>query len=66
MAFIKGVIRTGDFEGALTSFRIYNDGAPKEVKLDPWIATSVKTLFEFGFPLVFWLATYYRLKEKEI
>ncbi|RTL59576.1 MAG: hypothetical protein EKK37_07355 [Sphingobacteriales bacterium] len=38
----------------------------KLVMLPKWVDTTIITLFKFGFAPLFWVVTYFRLKEKEI
>lgn len=38
----------------------------KEVRLPAWIEGSLVFLMQYGLPLVFWIITYFRLKEKEV
>jgi len=46
---------------------IYNDPASdKLITLPEWIGDVLVFLLKYAFAPLFWLATYYRLKEKEI
>ncbi len=47
-------------------FRIFNGEKMKIVELPKWAMKLVEYLFLYGFTIVFWVATYFRLKEKEV
>ena len=52
---------------SLTSFRVYADyGVQKTVSLPSWIDDVLMFLVKFGFAPLFWVVTYFRLKEKEV
>ncbi|MFT3825049.1 MAG: hypothetical protein QM731_14090 [Chitinophagaceae bacterium] len=59
--------RVGFYEG-LTSLRLYNEDytAIKVARLPEWISDSLLFLIKYAFAPVFWLITYFRLKEKQI
>lgn len=38
----------------------------KEVRLSPWITTPLGLLLLLGIPPVIWIATYFRIKEKQV
>ena len=51
----------------LVEYRIFDvDGRMKIVELPHWSQRVVKYLALYGFTIVFWVATYFRLKEKEV
>ncbi len=50
----------------LTSFAIYGDNELRIYRLAPWIEDAVISFTKFIWAPVFWVATYFRLKEKEI
>ena len=57
----------GSFDDGFFSYRIWEgDSFARGVKLPDWMAATLKYLFMYGFLPLFWFATYYRLKEKEV
>ena len=52
----------------LSNYRIYSEDGneTKLVQLPEWIGKVLKYLFLYGFPPLFWVTTYFRLKEKEV
>jgi hypothetical protein len=58
----------GNFYEGITSYRLYNgdiDGE-KIIRLPEWVNTGTIFLLKYAFAPVFWVATYFRVKEKEI
>ena len=59
----------GNFYEGITSYRLYDvnvvDGE-KFIRLPEWINTGTIFLLKYAFAPVFWVATYFRVKEKEI
>jgi len=49
-----------------TGFEIYADGTKKVVLLPAWTKTVLELLLFNAFPIIFWITTYFRLKEKEV
>ncbi len=49
-----------------TGFEIYEDGTKKIVLLPGWTKTVLGLLLFNAFPIIFWVTTYFRLKEKEV
>jgi hypothetical protein len=47
-------------------YRIFDGEKMKIVELPKWSQKLVEYLLFFGFTIVFWVATYFRLKEKEV
>ncbi|MBI1782555.1 MAG: hypothetical protein HYR66_14510 [Sphingobacteriales bacterium] len=58
----------GSYFNGLTNWSLMSDGnAPNKVIMLPkWIESTTTFLFKFGFAPLFWVVTYFRLKEKEI
>lgn len=59
----------GGFHEGLNAYKVYKGGSSNEVafiQLPGFVATVLKYLLYYSSPLVFWWATYYRLKEKEV
>ena len=54
----------GNYHG--TGFKIYADGEGKLVQLSPWVKRFLEILLFCAFPIIFWVTTYFRLKEKEV
>jgi len=78
---IAHILPPGNYQHDLTSYEvftvkptasgdgvmIYNDPASdKLITLPEWIGDVLVFLLKYAFAPLFWLATYYRLKEKEI
>jgi hypothetical protein len=61
-------VKTGvTINGVTTGISIYSDPATdKLVRLPEWIGDTLLFLLKFAFAPAFWIATYFRLKEKEI
>ncbi|HRO45255.1 hypothetical protein [Agriterribacter sp.] len=64
--FAKNLLPHNSGMRGLTSFVIYGDNEMKLYRLAPWIEDAVIALAKFIWAPVFWVATYFRLKEKEI
>ena len=47
-------------------YRIFDGEKMKIIELPQWSQKLVEYLMFFGFTIVFWVATYFRLKEKEV
>ncbi|MBI2729998.1 MAG: hypothetical protein HYX40_04480 [Sphingobacteriales bacterium] len=58
----------GSYFNGLTNWSLMNngDGPNKVIMLPKWIESTTTFLFKFGFAPLFWMVTYFRLKEKEI
>lgn len=57
----------GSFNDGFFSYRVMeSESSYKEISLAPWMATTVKFLMQYGFVILFWAASYFRLKEKEV
>lgn len=58
----------GNYFNGLTSWSLMNngDGPNKVIMLPKWIGSATTFLLKFGFAQLFWVVTYFRLKEKEI
>jgi hypothetical protein len=58
----------GSYFNGLTNWSLMNngDGPNKVIMLPKWIEETAAFLFKFGFAPLFWVVTYFRLKEKEI
>lgn len=57
----------GSFNDGFFSYRVLEgENSYKEVSLAPWLANTIKLLLQYGFILLFWTASYFRLKEKEV
>lgn len=58
----------GSFYNGITSYQLFGEGFGEEkiIRLPEWVGTSVLFLLKFGFAPIFWVATYFRVKEKEI
>ncbi len=78
---IAGILPPGDFYHGINSYRFYtvksnpsgeglmiygDSNTDKVVSLPEWINTVLLFLLKYALAPLFWLATYYRLKEKEI
>ena len=47
-------------------YRIFDGEKMKIIELPEWTQNLVEYFFLFGFTIVFWVTTYFRLKEKEV
>ncbi len=58
----------GNFYEDITSYRLYDGGADGEkiIRLPEWVSTSILFLLKYAFAPLFWIVTYFRVKEKEI
>jgi hypothetical protein len=56
----------GYFNPPATYHVLSGDGKNKLVELPHWIGSTLKILFFYAFPPIFWVTTYFRLKEKEV
>jgi hypothetical protein len=57
----------GGFSDGFSTYRLYSDGeTDKIIRLPEWINTIVIFLLKYAFAPIFWIVTYFRLKEKEI
>jgi hypothetical protein len=77
---IKDILPPGNYHEDLTSYTVYTvkktggDGimiysdanTDKLISLPGWIGKVLVFLLQYAFAPLFWIATYYRLKEKEI
>jgi hypothetical protein len=64
--FIEPFMPRGHFQENLTQFIIYGEGKNKLVQLPHWIGKTIEFLAFYSLPPIFWAATYFRLKEKEV
>jgi hypothetical protein len=58
----------GSYLNGLTNWSFTNDGKEsyKLIRLPNWVDLTISSLFQFAFAPLFWVVTYFRLKEKEI
>ena len=58
----------GSFYEGITSYRLYEGDGDGEriIRLPDWIDTGGAFLLKYAFAPVFWVVTYFRVKEKEI
>jgi len=58
----------GNFYNGFTSYRLYDGGMDGEriIRVPEWIDTGLLFLLRYAFAPVFWVVTYFRVKEKEI
>jgi hypothetical protein len=67
--FMKSIMPSGYMLGTFTKYVFYsgnNFNAGRMVQLPEWIGKSIEFLILYAFPPIFWTATYFRLKEKEV
>lgn len=52
----------------LNTFRVFseNGSETRVIELPVWIGRVLKYVFLYAFPPIFWITTYFRLKEKEV
>lgn len=63
---VKNVIPDNGEMESITSFSIYGEPGMKIYRLAPWIEDGIIVLAKYIWAPVFWVAAYFRLKEKEI
>jgi hypothetical protein len=65
---LNSFMPSGSFHDGITSYRLYSgsDNSDKIIRLPEWINTVLLFLLKYAFAPIFWVATYFRLKEKEI
>jgi hypothetical protein len=58
----------GSFYQSMSSYRLNNgdDMSEKIIRLPEWVNTVSLFLLKYAFAPIFWIATYFRVKEKEI
>jgi hypothetical protein len=58
----------GSYFNGLTNWSLMNDGSTpnKVIMLPGWVDKGVEWMLKFAFAPLFWVVTYFRLKEKEI
>jgi hypothetical protein len=64
--FIDSFMPRGFFRENMTQFIIYEGEENKMIQLPHWIGKTIEFLMFYAFPPIFWISTYFRLKEKEI
>jgi hypothetical protein len=65
---LGGLLPSGSFYEGITSYQIFDGGfgEQKIIRLPEWVGTGVLFLFKYAFAPIFWIVTYFRVKEKEI
>lgn len=64
---LVALLPPGGYFESITSYRILgNQEDLRIVRLPGWIDNTVVILFKYAFTPVFWVATYFRIKEKEV
>lgn len=58
----------GNFYEGITSYRLYEGGEMSEkiIRLPEWVGVTTLFLLKYAFAPIFWIVTYFRVKEKEI
>ena len=64
--FIKNLLPNNIGMHGLTSFSVNGENEMKVYRLSPWIEEALSVLLKYLWAPVFWIATYFRLKEKEL
>lgn len=67
--FMKAIMPSGHIQGTFTKYIFYsgnNFNAGRMVQLPKWVEKVIEFLISYAFPPIFWTATYFRLKEKEV
>jgi hypothetical protein len=61
------IMPRGTFYEGFFAYRIAEEGpVERGAKFADWLSATLKFLFMYGFLPILWLATYFRLKEKEV
>lgn len=64
---LDGFMPSGSFDDGFFAFRVNEGGSFNRVARIPgWMGELLKIFFMYGFLPILWLATYFRLKEKEV
>jgi hypothetical protein len=64
--FIDSFMPRGFFRENMTQFIVNGGEENKMIQLPHWIGKTIEFLMFYAFPPIFWITTYFRLKEKEI
>lgn len=58
----------GSFYQGITNYQIFDEGLGEQkiIRLPEWVGDSVLFLLKYAFAPIFWVVTYFRVKEKEI
>lgn len=65
--FFSKLLPRGSFNMDAGAFVFYDQNdQSKIVRLPAWVSSGVSFLFQYAFAPIFWITTYFRLKEKEI
>lgn len=51
---------------SITEYKIYDNDQVKIISLPLWAQHAIEYLASYGFAFIFWVTTYFRLKEKEV
>ena len=66
-AVLNHLLPRGGFNQNMHTYRFFTDDNKSwQITLASWIGDSFSVLFKYAFPPLFWVVTYYRLKEKEV
>jgi hypothetical protein len=61
------ILPKGDFhDEALLTYKVLDNSGEVLITLPAWLINTGKFLLRYGFPPLLWLASFHRLKEKEI
>lgn len=67
---LVGIIPENSSFSGLTSLRVYepdgNYNAYKTVSLPTWLEQTLRYILQFAFAPIFWVVTYFRIKEKQV
>lgn len=63
---LDALMPEGDFSNSMASYAVKDNMGERVVMLPSWVPDIVYFCFRFGFPPIFILATWFRLKEKEV
>ena len=65
---LEPILPEGSFVKDIGSFRVFNEkeGSDFLVELPVAVRNVITSLVQYGFPFLFWVVTYFRLKEKEV
>jgi hypothetical protein len=63
---IGSFLPAGNFNEPFSIYRIYKPGNDLAVLLPDWLSNILLFLFKYSMAPVFWVAAYFRLKEKEV
>jgi hypothetical protein len=63
---LDSMMPRGHYYDGLAGYKVYEKGQDKVVMLPGYIGKILGFLLMYAFAPIFWIVTYFRLKEKEV